>query len=76
MALFHPDVECPLCGKPLGQNKEKTIGFPFLDSSNPLIKPFDDGCVHIDCLSNWEDRDNFVKASSVNSLCVASTTYL
>jgi len=61
MALFEPGSPCPLCGLPMLET-EDTIGFSHLASSNPLILPFDDGVVHRQCISAWDQRDEFVAA--------------
>ncbi len=62
MGVYVPEMPCCFCGKPLGYDEEQLIGFPAWLSSNPLILELNDAVLHRRCLSQWEKRDNFVKA--------------
>ena len=62
MALFMPGrTKCPLCGSVVSQSDDH-IGFTYLGSTDPLIRPLDDAVVHRSCLNGWEHRDAFVQA--------------
>jgi hypothetical protein len=62
MGIYLPEMPCKFCGKPLGSDKDQLIGFAAWVSSNPLILELNDTVVHRRCLSQWEKRDDFIKA--------------
>jgi hypothetical protein len=61
MALFDPELPCPLFGRPFAA-VDRTIAFTFLGSYDAIIEPLDDALVHQGCLNRWSDRDAFVAA--------------
>jgi hypothetical protein len=62
MALWNPDIPCPLCGQPVGSDERLIIGFTCLGSYDPDVAVIDDAVVHQACLDDWERRDYFVSA--------------
>jgi hypothetical protein len=61
MALFNDGQLCHYCRQPMTSDQD-LIGFTFLGSTNPLIRPIDDSVVHADCLSQHPQRDEIVAA--------------
>jgi hypothetical protein len=61
MALFDPRMPCPICGQPFSA-ADRTIGFTFLGSHDPIVEPLDDAVVHQKCIDRWCNRDAFLSA--------------
>lgn len=61
VVLFLHEGRCPICGEPRAGG-QALIGFTFVASTHPLVRPLDDGGCHCDCLNQWEHRDEFVRA--------------
>jgi len=58
--LVTQDCECPICGRPFGD--EPVFNFTFVEIEDPRLAILDDWAVHTSCLEGWELRDEFVDA--------------
>jgi hypothetical protein len=61
MALFRDGQVCHFCQSPMTGDQD-LLGFTFVASGNPIIRPLDDSVCHRQCLSESSDRDKFVRA--------------
>lgn len=61
MALFRDGQICHFCQSPITGDQD-LLGFTFVASANPIVRPLDDCVCHRQCLSEWNDRDLFVHA--------------
>lgn len=59
MALWDPEIECPLCGLPTGDRSDLIIGFTCVGSYDPDVC-LDDAVAHSACIDQWVRRDAFV----------------
>ena len=59
MALFDDGQICYLCRTPMTGDQD-LIGFTYVATGNPIVRPFDDSVCHRSCLSEWSERDSFV----------------
>jgi hypothetical protein len=60
MALYDPEMPCPLCDQPVGDDQSAIICFPCVGITNPRYEMLDDSCAHAECLRAWKKRDRFV----------------
>ncbi len=61
MALYDPEIPCPLCDKPVGTEVNGIVCFPCVGITNPRYEMLDDACDHAECLRTWKKRDRFVE---------------
>ena len=62
MALWDPEVCCPLCGQPTGNQLDLLIAFTCLGSYDVDVSILDDAVAHSSCVDSWNRRDAFVAA--------------
>jgi hypothetical protein len=68
VALFLPDVPCPLCGEGVSEHDEIVATSHFMsDPADPLY-PFSDAVMHRRCFATWAQRRAFVAAYNASGL--------
>src|SRR5450755_887626 len=60
MALFDPEMPCPICNHPIGDDVGAMFCFPCVGLTNARYEMLDDACAHAECLRQWKKRDRFV----------------
>jgi hypothetical protein len=61
MALFHPgETICPICKKPVMAESD-FLAFTCVGTLPSVYSQLDDGVVHQSCLSQWDQRDDFIR---------------
>ena len=51
------------------------LGFTFVASGNPIVRPLDDSVCHRQCLNEWKDRDVFVRAWNREAMYSLGTSW-
>lgn len=59
MALFRDGQICYLCRTPMTGDQD-LLGFTYVATGIPIVKPLDDSVCHRKCMSEWSERDRFV----------------
>ncbi len=74
MALFCDGQICYLCGQAMKTGQD-LLGFTFVTSGDPLVRPLDDSVCHRACLSQWSERDRFVRAWNKEAMYILGTKW-
>jgi hypothetical protein len=66
MALIHEFSTCAICDGPLDRPYTGTSGVPF--ACDPRLAAYYDAPLHIDCLAEWQYREEFSRGLYVSAL--------